>query len=443
MKVIKKINRRDFLKKATGVGLGTMGLPYIIPSSALGKVDSVAASNRVVIGCIGVGPRGRLDTRGMMQHGAQVVAVCDVDAKTRTLAKKEVEDHYARKKGREKYTGCATYNDFRDLLARDDIDAVLIATPDHWHVPIAISAVKAGKDIYVEKPLGVTIAEGQALRDVVRRYGVVFMHGTEQRSFNQFRFACELVLNKRIGELQTIKVACPGGQETGVYPPMPVPKGLDWDMWLGPAPWVPYTKARLRPGPNQGWYFISDYASSGFVAGWGIHHVDMAQWALDADHSGPVRIDGRGVFPKNGLWDTPLTWNIDYVYANGVRVNFTDNSKNHQGVRFEGTEGWIHVTRSSIEAEPKSVLRSVIGPDEVNLYKCGSDDGNFVECVKTRSKTCSPIEAAHRSTTVCYLGYISIVLGRELRWDPDTERFVNDEQANRMLSRSIRSPWHL
>jgi len=443
VKVIRKISRRRFLKKATGVGLGAMGLPYIIRSSALGKAEAVAASERVVIGCIGVGPRGRLNTRGLMHYGAQVVAVCDVDAKARAAAKKEVEDHYAGKQGREKYIGCATYNDFRELLARDDIDAVLIATPDHWHVPIAISAVKAGKDIYVEKPLGVTIAEGQALRDAVRRYGVVFMHGTEQRSFSQFRFACELVRNKRLGELQTIKVACPGGQQTGVYPPMPVPKGLDWEMWLGPAPWVPYTRARLRPGPNQGWYFISDYASSGFVAGWGIHHIDMAQWALDADHSGPVKIDGQGVFPENGLWDTPLTWSIDYTYANGVRVNFTDNSKNRQGVRFEGTEGWIHVTRSSIEADPKSMLRSVIGPDEVHLYKCDSDDGNFVECVKTRSETCSPIEAAHRSTTVCYLGYISIVLGRKLRWDPDTERFVNDEQANRMLSRSMRSPWHL
>ena len=436
-------NRRQFLREATRASIAAVSFPYVVASSAVGKAGSTPASERVVMGCIGVGERGTYDMRNLMNYAAQVVAVCDVDKSARERTKKKVEDHYADKLDRAKYTGCATYSDFRELLARDDIDAVMIATPDHWHVPIALSAVKAGKDIYVEKPLGVSIAEGIALRDAVRRYGVVFMHGTEQRSFSQFRFACELVRNKRIGELRTIKVACPGGQQTGNHRPMPVPEGLDWDMWLGPAPWVPYTKARLRPGPNQGWYFISDYAPSGFVNGWGIHHLDMAQWALDADDSGPVRIDGRGVFPKDGLWDTPLTWSIDYTYANGVRMSFTDNRKNRQGVRFEGTDGWIHVTRSSIDAEPKSLLRSVIGPNEIHLYKCNSDDQNFVECVKTRSETCSPIEAAHRSTTVGYLGYISIVLGRKLRWDPVEERFVNDEQANRMLSRSMRSPWHL
>ena len=437
------VTRRSLLKKTASVAAGAITLPYYVSSSALGKAGTFAPSNRITLGCIGVGPRGRLNTRGLMHHGAQVVAVCDVDEVPRAAAKKEVEDHYARKFGREKYTGCATYNDFRNLLARQDIDAVMIATPDHWHVPIAIAAVEAGKDIYVEKPLGVSIAEGQALRDAVRRYGAVFMHGTEQRSFSQFRFACELVRNKHTGKLHTIRVACPGGQETGVHPPMPVPKGLDWDMWLGPAPWVPYTKARLRLGSGQGWYFISDYAPSGFVTGWGVHHLDMAQWALDADHSGPVEIDGHGVFPKDGLWDTPLTWSIDYIYANGVRMNFTDNRKNRQGVRFEGTEGWIHVTRNSIDAHPKSLLRSVISPNEIHLYKCNNDDQNFIECVKTRSKTCSPIDAAHRSTTVGYLGYISILLGRKLRWDPLKECFIHDEQANRMLSRSMRSPWHL
>ena len=437
------VPRRRFLKQAVSAAGGVVAFPYISRSSALGKAGNAPPSERVVMGCIGVGGRGTLNMQHLMNYGAQVVAVCDVDERVHTKVKKTVEDHYAAKLGRAKYSGCATYSDFREVLSRDDIDAVMVTTPDHWHVPIAIAAVRAGKDIYVEKPLGVSIAEGKALRDAVRRYGAVFMHGTEQRSFSQFRFACELVRNQRIGELRTIKVACPGGEQTGVHPPMPVPEGLDWDMWLGPARWVPYTKARLRPGPGQGWYFISDYAPSGFINGWGIHHLDMAQWALDADDSGPVEIDGRGVFPKDGLWDTPLTWSIDYVYANGVRVNFTDNSKNQQGVRFEGSEGWIHVTRSSIDAEPKSLLRSVIGPNEIHLYKCDSDDQNFIECVKTRSETCSPIEAAHRSTTVGYLGYISIVLRRKLSWDPIKECFINDEQANRMLSRPMRSPWHL
>ena len=315
----------------------------------------------------------------------------------------------------------------------------MIATPDHWHVPIATAAVRAGKDIYVEKPLGMTIAEGQVLRDTVRQYGAVFQHGTQQRAARQFRHACELVRNGYLGELKTIKVACPGGREIGPQPIAPVPKGLEWNMWLGPAPWAPYTPARL----HAKWYFISDYATSGFIAGWGIHHVDIAQWALDADHSGPTEIEGRAVFPADGLYDTPLTWNIDYTYANGVRMNFTDNRQNRQGTRFEGTKGWVHVARNGIDAHPKSLLTTTIGPNEIQLYRCSNDHRNFVECVKSRSETCSPIEAAHRSTTVCYLGHIATLLGRRLRWNPSEERFVNDPEADRYLTRAMREPWRL
>ena len=429
------VTRREWLKRAVAVA----GAPYVVGASALGAGGRTAPSDRVVMGCIGTGGRGRLNMRGLMTYGAKVVAVCDVDARQRARAIHEVKNYYACSAVAEKYPGCAEHADFRELLARDDIDAVMIATPDHWHVPIALAAVRAGKDIYVEKPLGMTIAEGQALRDAVRQYGAVFQHGTEQCSMRQFRHACELVRNQYIGELRTIKVACPGGRATGPQPVMPVPKGLDWDMWLGPAPWAPFTAARL----HAKWYFISDYATSGFVAGWGIHHVDMAQWALDADHTGPVEIEGRGVFPANGLYDTPLTWSIDYTYANGVRVNFTDNGQNRQGVRFEGTDGWIHVTRGGIDAHPKSLLATTIGPNEVRLYRCGNDDRNFVECVKSRSETCSPVEAAHRSTTVCYLGYIAILLGRRLRWNPEEERFVDDPEADRYLTQAMREPWHL
>jgi predicted dehydrogenase len=427
--------RRSFLKSTAAALMA----PAVVPSSVLGGEGQSAPSDRVVVGSIGVGGRGRLNTRGLMHHGAQVVAVCDVDERERARARQEVERHYARERARGTYKGCAACGDFRAVLARDDIDAVMIGTPDHWHVPIAIAAVRAGKDIYVEKPLGMTIAEGQALRDVVRRYGAVFQHGTEQRSFRQFRFACELVRNGRLGELKIIRVACPGGQRTGVHPPMPVPKGFDYDMWLGPAPWAPYTRARC----HRSWYFISDYATSGFVAGWGIHHMDMAQWALDADDTGPVEIEGTGVLPEDGLYDTPLTWNIDYTYANGARVNFTDNRQNRQGVLFEGTEGTVHVTRSSIHARPKSLLRTVIGPNEIHLYEASSDDRNFIQCVKSRAETCSPIHAAHRSTSVCYLGHIAILLGRKLRWDPARERFVDDPEADRYLSRPLREPWHL
>lgn len=440
----KKIDRRQFLKQAAVSAACTVGFPYFVPSSALGRDGAVAPSNRVALGSIGVGVKGRANTRGLMSFGAQMVAICDVDEKNRQKSLQEIKNHYAKKQAQ--YKDCTAYNDFRNLLARDDIDAVMIATPDHWHVPIAIAAVKAGKDIYVEKPLGMTIEEGQALREVVHQHKAVFMHGTEQRTMKQFRFACELIRNGRLGDLKTIKVAVPGGFATGVQKTMPIPEGFDYDMWLGPAQWKPYTWERCTGGAGgwgHGWYFISDYATSGFVAGWGVHHMDMAQWALNADNSGPVEIHGRGTFPKEGIFDTPLTWNIDFKYANGVNVNFTDNKQNKQGVLYEGTEGWIHVTRSSIDAHPKSLLKSVIGPNEIHLYKCDNDDKNFLDCVKSRSETAAPIEAAHRSTSVCYLGYISMLLGQKLQWNPQAERFVNNSNADRFLSRSMRSPWHL
>ncbi|MFP4055749.1 MAG: Gfo/Idh/MocA family protein [Candidatus Brocadiia bacterium] len=429
-------SRRQFIRGLAAAACG----PYVLTSPALGAGDAEPASERVVLGCIGVGPRGRLNQRGLMHRGGQVVAVCDVEAAARQRAARIADDFYARRAGSASYRGCAAYADFRQLLARDDIDAVMIATPDHWHVPIAIAAAKTGKDTYVEKPLGTTIAEGRALVRAVRRYQTVFMHGTEQRSFRQFRHACELARNGYLGELHTIRVACPGGQSTGVHPPQPVPQGLDYDLWLGPAPWKPYTPARVRPG---GWYFISDYAPSGFVAGWGVHHLDIAQWALDADRSGPVEVEGRGAFPAEGLFDTPLSWNIDYTYANGVRVNFTDNRQNAQGVRLEGSEGWVHVTRGSIEAQPRSLLDVTIRPGEVHLYRTRSDDANFLQCVRSRAETASPIEAAHRSTSACYLGNIALRLGRKLRWDPQTEHFVDEPQADRMLARAMRAPWRL
>ncbi len=424
--------RRGFLKRSAAA----LAIPYVVPSYVLGADPP---SERVVVGCIGTGGRGRLDMRGLMTYGGKVVAVCDVDAQQRARAVAEVKKYYDCSAVSEKFTGCAEHGDFRELLASDAIQAVMIATPDHWHVPVAIAAVKAGKDIYVEKPLGMTIDEGKALRKVVRQYGAVFQHGTEQRSFRQFRHACELVRNGYLGDLTRIEVACPGGKAIGPQPAMPVPKGLDWDLWLGPAPRVPFTAARL----HARWYFISDYATSGFVAGWGVHHIDMAQWALDADASGPVAIEGRATLPTEGLYDTPLTWNIDYDYANGVRVNFTDNRQNRQGVVFRGTKGWLHVDRSSIRTEPESLAGVTIRPNEVHLYQADNDDRNFIECVKSRGETCSPIEPAHRSTAVCYLGYIAILLGRKLRWDPVAEHFVNDPEADRCLTRALREPWHL
>ena len=425
----KGISRRDFVKRATAVA----AVSYIIPASALGLDGTTAPSNRVALGCIGVGGRGTYDLRQLMKYGGQVVAVCDVKSdareKARTLCK---------------LPESAAHNDFRQLLDRKDVDAVLIATPDHWHVLIGIAAIKAGKDVYLEKPLGITIEEGKAIRKVVKESNRVFMHGTEQRGMSDVRHMCELVRNGRLGKLHTITVACPGGQDLGLQPEMPVPPGFDYDMWLGPARKAPYTFQRCQ---EPFFFFISDYTPSGFVCSWGVHHLDIAQWAMGADSTGPVEIAGRATFPKPGsLSDTPLTWRIEYLYANGVKMVFTDASQNPEGIKFEGTDGWISKAyRQEAKAQPESLLKSVIGPNEVHLYEEAedSDDHCFLECVKSRKETCSPIEAAHRSTTIGYLGHIAILVGRRLKWDPEKEQFIADPEADKLLSRPMRPPWHL
>jgi len=426
----KCISRRGFLR---GAAAAFVGAPYVIASSALGLNGTTAPSNRAAIGCIGVGGRGTYDMRQLMKHGGQIVAVCDVKSDTRERARTLA-----------KLPESAAHNDFRELLDRKDVDAVLIATPDHWHVLIGIAAVKAGKDVYLEKPLGITITEGQAMRKAVKESHCVFMHGTEQRAMPDVRHMCELVRNGRLGSLHTITVACPGGQEIPAQPDMPIPKGFDYDRWLGPAPKAPYTEKRCQ----QPWFFfLSDYSPSGFVCSWGVHHLDIAQWAMGTDKTGPVEIEGRATFPKPGsLSDTPLTWRIEYKYANGVKMIFTDASQNPEGIRFEGAEGWIFKAyRQEAKAQPESLLQSVISPNEIHLYEEpeGSDDHCFIECVKSRKETCSPIEIAHRSTTIGYLGHIAILLKRKLNWDPEQERFVNDPEADKLLSRPMRPPWHL
>ncbi len=424
----KCITRREFLR---GVAAGSLGAPYIIHPSAIGLEGTAAPSERVNLGVIGVGERGRYDMEQFIKYGGQVVAICDVNGDVRERVREEL-----------KLPPGAAYNDFRELLQRKDVDAVQITTPDHWHVLIAIEAVKAGKDVYVEKPLETTIAEGQAMRKAVRESKCVFMHGTEQRGTPEVRKMCELVRNGRIGKLHTITVACPGGEEIGLQPEMPVPDGFDYDMWLGPARRAPYNGMRCKP-PFHFW--ISDYCPSGFVCGWGIHHLDVAQWANGTDNTGPIEIEGRGTFPKKGsLTDTPLTWRIEYKYANGVKMIFTDMTQNPEGIRLEGTEGWIFKAYGNpAQANPPTLLDSVIGPNEIHLYETDSDDHCFLQCVKSRKETCSPMEVAHRSTTIGYLGHISMLLERKLKWDPEKERFVNDEEADKLLSRPMRPPWHL
>jgi len=317
-----------------------------------------------------------------------------------------------------------------------------VSAPDHWHVPISIAAVKTGKDVYCEKPLTLTIAEGRVLSDTVRRYKRVLQTGSSLRAGYSFHRAAELVRNGRIGKLHTIRVDLPGGYHRAKRdnPPMPVPEGFDYDMWLGPAPWAPYTEGRCH------WNFrwILDY-SGGTLTDFGGHYIDQAQWGNDTEHTGPIEIKAVGEFPKTGIYNTARQFKIEYKYANGIRLICTSKYTDLRGsVKYEGTEGWLMLIKRELKAHPESILNSVIGPNETHLYTCRlGPERNFLDCVHTREQPFYPAEVGHRSATVCHLGNISMLLGRKLKWDPEKERFLNDEQANRMLSRSMRSPWHL
>ncbi len=436
------LSRRAFLKTSATLGAG-LALPAIVPASVFG---AAAPSERIAVGCIGVGRMGTGDLREALGSAqVQVVAVCDVDANRVRAAQRLVDSYYRDRGAGDSYQGCAGHGDFRELLARSDIDAVQIATPDHWHAIPAIEAAKAGKDIFLQKPLTLTIQEGRVLSDTVRRYGRVFQTGSQQRSDARFRQACELVRNGRIGKLQTIKVGFDIDPGTTPQAPMPVPENLDYDMWVGPAPWAPYTEQRVHPQRGYGrpgWLRIADYGA-GMITGWGSHHNDIAQWGMGTEHTGPVEIEARAEFPKDGLWDVHGLFHIEYTYANGVKVICTDNRENQQGVRFEGTDGWVYVRRGAIQAEPASLLEETIGADGIKLPVSNNHKANFYECIKSRAATVAPVEPAHRSCTVCLLGDIAMRLGRKLRWDPDAEQIMGDEQANRMVSKPMRSPWYL
>jgi predicted dehydrogenase len=359
-------------------------------------------------------------------------------------AQKTVEKHYAEERASGTFKGCSIYRDFRELLARTGIDAVMISTPDHWHVPMAIEAARAGKDICCEKPLTLSIAEGRALSDIVQRYNRVFRTDSEFRSHSCFQRACELVLNGRIGKVHTIRTGVPAGDEAcGPQPAMPVPEELDYELWQGPAPSAPYTETRVHPRHSYerpGWMRVLDYCE-GMVTNWGAHLNDIAQWGNGTERTGPVEVEGTGRFPSDGLWNVLLSFEIRYRYANGVRL-FYNISRPY--VRFEGTDGWVEADYNSrsLTAHPESILKSPIGPDEIHL-PLKSEKRDFIDTVKTRGQTLADAEVGHRTTSLCQLGHIAVQVGRKLKWAPDAERFINDDTANRLLSRPMRSPWRL
>ncbi len=434
----KTLGRRRFLASA---GKATLGLPVLMYPSLWGNGVNVPPSEKIGMGVIGLGIRGTKNMRRFLAHDdVRVVAVCDVFRGQREQAKGIVDAHYRDK-------GCKAYNDFRELIARNDIDAVVVTAPDHWHVLIGLAAARAGKDMYFEKPIGLSLEHAQALRRAVQKHKNIFQFGTQQRSDRKFRIACELVRNGRIGELKAIHVGAPASMAIPSQPSMPVPEGLDYEMWLGPAPWAPYTYQRCRPhNPKEGysaWYHISHYCL-GFIGNWGVHHLDIAQWGNGTGHTAPVSVEGTGEFPGEGIADCCVKWELEFHYKNGVRMLYTDNrGRCKQGVRFEGSEGWIHVNRQELIAQPESMRTSRIGSNEVHLPVSDDHYRNFLDAVKARKQPICPVENAVRSDTICQMANIATRLQRKLQWDPDDERFVGDDEANRMLSRPLRAPWKI
>jgi predicted dehydrogenase len=437
------IARRAFLKS----GMAAVVAPYVVPSSVLGAGAQPAPSNRLTMGMIGLGSMGMRHVKGFLQEeDCRIIAVCDVDAGRRLAAVEEINNQYAN-------CDCSQYNDFREMIARDDIDTLCIAVPDHWHSILAITGIRAGKDVYGEKPLALTVTEGRAIVDAVNRYKCVWETGSWQRSTDHFRFACELVRNERIGKLRRVEVGIgpgfnPGGGQPTVnridpQPVMPVPEGFDYERWLGPAPWAPYTEKRCH------WNFrwILGY-SGGQVTDWGAHHIDIAHWGMNCDDTGPVEVHGKGIFPADGLWNAAVDYDFECLYENGLVMRVASNNHIPQGVRFHGDDGWVHVTRSSLTTNPVDLCQAKIGPNELHLPRPAGDNRqghrrDFLHCVRTRGTTITPAEVGHRSVTVAHLGNIAMILGRKIRWDPKRERILDDDSANHMLRRTMRSPWHL
>lgn len=430
-----KLNRRIFLQRTAAA----VAFPYIIGSSSLARADKTNPSDRVTVGCIGVGGMGTGNMRGFLNtDGFQVVAVCDVDKSHRDGAKKIVDDKYGS-------NDCAAYNEFEKVLARKDIDAVMLALPDHWHGIVSVAAARAGKDIYGEKPLAYNIAEGRAVVDAVEKYDVIWQTGSWQRSMSHFKLAAELVRNGRIGKVHTVYVGLPWGNgQADIKERMllAAPEGFDYDRWLGPAPEAPYCYARC----HGKFRWNLDY-SGGQLTDWAGHHIDIANWGMDTEMTSPTEIyDAVGEYPRSdSLYDTPFAYRfVCYYPKQDFRMIVSDERQSPKGMGtyFVGDQGWIHVSRQGIDANDKAILRSSIRPGEILLYTSYSHTGNFLDCIRSRKETITPARVAHRSTMVAHLGRVAMELGRAMKFDPITERF-DDIEANRFLSRPMRGPWHL
>jgi len=424
-------SRRSFLRRGAGAACAA---PWVVPGSALGADDAVAPSNRIQVGLIGTGRQllGKSWPQFMKMSDVRVVAVCDVDAWRLARAKGAVEAHY-------RGTGCLATGDYRDVLARKDVDAVMVSTPDHWHAPIAIAAAEAGKDVSLEKPITRSIAEGQQIIAAVRKNKRVFRVDSEFRSIEHFIRMAELIRNGRIGQIKSVRVGVPAGDNVDCppTPEMPVPEDLDYESWQGPAPRAPYTELRVhRPKSlgRPGWMRVLYYCD-GMITNWGTHLCDIAQWCNGTERTGPVEIEATGVYPPPGkLWNVMKTFEVKYRFADGTPLVY-ETSRPY--VRVEGTEGWLEGAFSSgFKGEPASLLTSEIKPDEIRFPR-KSDKRDFIDAVKTRGRTLEDEEVGHRTTSLCHLGHISARLGQKLRWDPEKERFAGNDAANELIGRPI------
>jgi predicted dehydrogenase len=452
------MKRRNFITKSITAATGTIIVPTIVPSSIFGKT---APSNKINIGQIGFGRIAMTHdlAETLKYDSARVISVADFDSNRAAKGKLFIESYYTKKSGKSGYVNVKTYGNYQEILSDKNIDAVIISTPDHWHSQPAIEAALAGKDIYVQKPTSLTITEGRLLCDVVKKKGVILQVGTQQRSMPQFRIAAELVRNGRIGKLKTVKIGLPGDPSGPQAPEMPIPGNLNYDAWLGSTPEVYYTEIRVHPQNSMtdrpGWLRCEQFGA-GMITGWGQHHFDSAAWGMDTELTGPADIEAVAQFPKSGLWDVHGDFMAKADYKNGITMLTSGAYPN--GIRYEGTDGWIFVTRGSYTASPTDpvisgkntkaldagdprILSSVIKENEIHLYVSDEQHGNWIDCIKSRKQPISPVEIGHRACSVCLVTHIAMKLERKLKWDPDNEKFVNDNEANSMLSRPQRAPY--
>jgi predicted dehydrogenase len=451
------MKRRKFINNLALGAVGTLGFPTIVPAHVLGGKD--APSNKINIGQIGCGRIARThDLPGTWKHEkARIMAVCDLDRHRTEETKQLVEEYYTKKTGQANYIDVKMYDDYREMLLNKDIDAVMISTPDFWHAQPAMEAALAGKDIYLQKPTSLTIHEGRQLANVIKKTGRILQVGTQQRSTSQFRIAAELVRNGRIGKLHTVKIGLPGDPSGPPAPAMPVPKGFNFDMWLGSTPEMAYTEIAVHPQKGYdrpGWLRMEQFGA-GMITGWGQHHYDSAAWGMDTEYTGPISVESVAEFPKSGLWNVHGDFMSKAEYANGITMYTSGGYQN--GIRYEGSEGWIFVSRGDYAATPSDpttkvrskaldasnpkILESVIGENELHLYNSPDQHGNWLECIETRKEPISPIEIGHRACTVCLITHVSMKIPRKLQWDPAKEQFVNDAEANTWLRRAQRAPY--